>query len=206
MKNVNAMVTGSAILGTVLVLGAYSIGRTVMASGEHEFGESEYEHEHDNRQVGFNDNRNRLRYEQMRKAGQNYIEECGSCHMAYPPGLMPPQSWQKVMSGLEDHFGENAELDTPTEKMLTQFLLKSSAPREGVYRRMFRNLNQAAPLRITQMPYFRRIHNEIPARLIQGNEKVRSLSQCDSCHRDAKRGRFDEGRVAIPGATRWDDD
>ena len=26
-----------------------------------------------------------------------YVEECGSCHMAYPPGLLPALSWQKIM-------------------------------------------------------------------------------------------------------------
>ena len=40
-----------------------------------------------------------------------YKEECGSCHMAYPPGLLPARSWTKVMSGLDNHFGDNAELD-----------------------------------------------------------------------------------------------
>ena len=37
-----------------------------------------------------------------------YQEECGSCHMAYPPGLLPGRSWEKLMTGLADHFGENA--------------------------------------------------------------------------------------------------
>ena len=28
-----------------------------------------------------------------------YAEECGSCHFAYPPGLLPASSWQQVMTG-----------------------------------------------------------------------------------------------------------
>jgi hypothetical protein len=40
----------------------------------------------------------------------NYDEECGSCHMAYSPGLLPKKSWMKVMGNLEEHYGDNAEL------------------------------------------------------------------------------------------------
>ena len=40
-----------------------------------------------------------------------YQEECASCHMAYPPGLLPARSWEKIMAGLESHFGDNAELE-----------------------------------------------------------------------------------------------
>ena len=40
-----------------------------------------------------------------------YGQECGSCHFPYQPGLLPAVSWERIMGGLEDHFGENAELD-----------------------------------------------------------------------------------------------
>ena len=40
-----------------------------------------------------------------------YEEECGSCHMAYPPGLLPGVSWQRLMAELDNHFGDNAEID-----------------------------------------------------------------------------------------------
>ncbi|HPQ24397.1 MAG TPA: cytochrome C, partial [Gammaproteobacteria bacterium] len=39
-----------------------------------------------------------------------YLQECGSCHFAYQPGLLPARSWNNLMGGLENHFGENAEL------------------------------------------------------------------------------------------------
>ena len=64
---------------------------------------------------------------------------------------------------------------------------------------------EAAPLRITELPYFVHEHDEIPARLIADNDKVESLSQCNACHRGAERGQFDEDDVVIPGFGRWDD-
>ena len=32
---------------------------------------------------------------------QTYKEECGACHFAYQPELLPSGSWEKVLAGLE---------------------------------------------------------------------------------------------------------
>ena len=107
------------------------------------------------------------------------------------------------MSGLEDHFGESAELDAQTRQGIEDYLVRES--QRASYRKLFRNLGEATPLRITELPYFVHEHDEIPARLVGGNDKVKSLSQCNACHRGAERGRFDEDDVVIPGFGRWDD-
>ena len=49
-------------------------------------------------------------------------QECGSCHLAYPPTLLPKASWQGLMTGLDDHFGENASLDPATRTDILRFL------------------------------------------------------------------------------------
>lgn len=137
-----------------------------------------------------------------------YKEECGSCHMAYPPGLLPATSWQAIMTGLEDHFGDNAELSTEHHKQISEFLVNHSAD-DSRYRRS-RNImksldNNQAPLRISDTAYFRHEHNEIPDRLVKNNEKVRSFSHCNACHSRAEQGLFDEHDINIPGYGRWDD-
>ena len=48
------------------------------------------------------------------------IKECGACHMVFQPSFLPARSWQKMMEGLKDHFGENAELDEATSKRITE--------------------------------------------------------------------------------------
>jgi len=137
-----------------------------------------------------------------------YREECGSCHMAYSPGLLPARSWMKIMSGLEDHFGDNAELDADTQGSITDLLLANSADRSD-YRRA-RKFNRAiqindAPLRISETPYFIHEHDEISERMVTGNSEVKSFSHCDACHTRAEQGSFNEHDIRIPGYGRWDD-
>ncbi|MDZ4210776.1 MAG: cytochrome C, partial [Methylotenera sp.] len=53
-------------------------------------------------------------------ANAKWKAECGSCHMLYHPGLLPERSWNKMMAGLDKHFGENASLDTATRDEITR--------------------------------------------------------------------------------------
>lgn len=137
-----------------------------------------------------------------------YKEECSSCHMAYSPGLLPARSWKKIMTGLENHFGDNAELDAETLKNISEFLVTNSAD-NSEYRRsrkIMRSLSDNdAPIRISETPYIRNKHDEIPDRLIKGNKKVNSLANCNSCHAKAEQGLYSEHGVNIPGYGRWDD-
>lgn len=32
------------------------------------------------------------------------LAECGDCHFAFPPVLLPARSWKKLMGNLKDHF------------------------------------------------------------------------------------------------------
>jgi len=189
------MALGYTLLSAILLFSLYGLGKSLASGGyesddhdlDHEYHE---EYEHNDRQI-------------VGSTDTVYLEECGSCHMAYPAGLLPGKSWPKVMVGLENHFGENAELDVQTRQEIEAYLVGESE--RASYRKLFRNLGDATPLRITELPYFVHEHDEIPARFVGGNDKVKSLSQCNACHRGAERGRFDEDDVVIPGFGRWDD-
>lgn len=195
MKQRIVLITGYALLTGILVFSLNGLGKSLASEGyrndehdvDHEYRE---EYEHNDRQVSSRQN-------------PAYIEECGSCHMAYPASLLPPASWQKIMRGLEDHFAENAELDEDTRQAIENFLVRASGYRS--YQKLFRNLGDETPLRITELPYFVHEHDEIPTRFVTGNEQVGSLSQCNACHRGAERGIFDEDDVFIAGVGRWDD-
>ena len=137
-----------------------------------------------------------------------YQEECGSCHFAYQPGLLPSRSWQKVMTTLDDHFGDNAELDPADHHAISSFLGNNGADKSNFRRssKIMRSLNGSqSPLRITEVPYIVHKHDEIPTRLVNNNPKVGSLSHCDKCHQTVSKGSFSERDITIPGYGKWDD-
>jgi hypothetical protein len=51
-----------------------------------------------------------------------YREERGSCHVAYPPPLLPKASWQAIMAGLDKHFGTNATVDAKAASEIQVYL------------------------------------------------------------------------------------
>jgi hypothetical protein len=138
---------------------------------------------------------------------KSYLEECGACHFAYQPEFLPARSWQKMMGGLEDHFGENAELDTELQTALTQFLTANASDqvKTKTTKKFRRGISESTPLRITEIPYFKHEHEEIPAKMVTQNPEVKSLSYCNKCHTKAETGNYDEESISIPGFGRWDD-
>ncbi len=152
-----------------------------------------------------------LRQKEVRPVdNKQYKDECGSCHYAYPPGLLPSRSWEKLLNekALADHFGENAELDKDVLAPIYDYVMANSA--EKSYWKRARKIavateNGEAPLRITEVRYIKRKHHDIPEKMIKGNKDVKSLSQCDRCHTQANKGVFEADTVRIPNYPDWKD-
>lgn len=136
-----------------------------------------------------------------------YSEQCGACHLAYPPNLLPAESWRQIMAGLGDHFGDNAELPAESAKTISDYLIENAADTAAARgsSKLLRGTGGAAPLRITELAYFRDKHDEVPRRMVIDNPQVLTFSNCSACHQSAERGRFDDDSVDIPGFGRWDD-
>jgi hypothetical protein len=137
-----------------------------------------------------------------------YKEECGSCHFPYQPGLLPARSWQRLMGGLNDHFGENAELEAADAQRLTDYLTANAADTANYKRSrgITRSLRKSeVPLRISETRYFTRKHHELSSRMVKDNPKVRSFSNCDLCHTRAAEGSYNEHQVKVPGFRNWED-
>lgn len=119
-----------------------------------------------------------------------YVEECASCHVAYPPGLLPARSWQRLMDGLDRHYGSDASLDADLVTSLGAWLQAHA----GTYRRVV----EAPPEdRITRSAWFGHKHRKI-APDVWRLPSVRSAAQCGACHVGADRGRFDDDDLRIP--------
>lgn len=137
-----------------------------------------------------------------------YASECSACHFAYQPGLLPARSWEALMAGLQDHFGENAELDTAANGRITRYLTEHAADVATARLPKYVVRDVAAtdvPLRISRLPEVAEEHDEIPARLYRDNPEVGSLSNCAACHREAAAGFYDEHTVVVPRYGAWDD-
>jgi len=120
-----------------------------------------------------------------------YVEECGSCHVAYPARMLDAESWQAVLRGLDRHFEVDASLDPETLAALRVYL-------EGDARRKPTRSAAGTPLlRITETRWFRSEHDEVPRRLRQGPEAV-APANCAVCHTTAEQGSFAERSLRLP--------
>jgi Dihaem cytochrome c len=115
--------------------------------------------------------------------------ECGSCHVAYPPNLLPATAWRRMVAGLDKHFGTDASIDARAAAEIGAFLENNAG--EG------KRGSDSGTLRISETPWFRHKHDEVAASVWK-NPKVQSAANCTACHAGAERGNFDEHAVRIP--------
>lgn len=119
-----------------------------------------------------------------------YTQECGACHVAYPPGLLPASSWQRVMGGLERHYGSDASLDPALTQQLSAWLQAHAGTGQRVA--------EAPPQdRITRSAWFERKHRQIEPAVWQ-LPSVKSAANCAACHVGAEKGRFDDDELRMP--------
>lgn len=118
---------------------------------------------------------------------QKYTAECGSCHLAYPPSMLPARSWRALLGGLNEHFGQNAEIDAATSAKLSAFLVANAG----------RDVAGPTPLRITTLPWWQHEHHEVAPSVYQ-RPKILTPANCGACHQGANQGAFGEHQVKIP--------
>lgn len=119
-----------------------------------------------------------------------YTQECGSCHLAYPPGMLPARSWQRIMGGLEQHYGSDASLDAAAVREIAGWLQANAGTSKRVR-------EQPPEDRITRAEWFVRKHREI-APQIWKLPSVKSAANCAACHTGAEQGRFDDDNLKVP--------
>jgi hypothetical protein len=119
-----------------------------------------------------------------------WLQECGSCHIAFAPGLLPAESWRKVMAGLDKHFDTNAALTDEENKEITAFLVDNASNRWTA---------NTSPLRITESRWFKAKHGgrEVPPEVWK-RPFVKSPANCQACHVDAAKADFNERSIKIP--------
>ena len=174
-----------------------------------ERGESENEHEYEREGGYFSRWMDRDKAMAFDTAdGKLYREECGGCHFPFQPQFLPAESWQTIMSSLDDHFGDNAELSAEKNQRILDYLTMNAAgnvDQKIANKAMWSLRYTPHPKRITETAFFRHEHREIPPRILDNKGEKISFANCDTCHTRALQGSFSEHEIRIPGVGRWDD-
>ena len=119
-----------------------------------------------------------------------YVQECAACHVAYPPGMLPARSWQRILGGLSDHYGTDASLDEAVVRQLGVWLQAHA----GTYKRA---TQEPAQDRITRSAWFERKHRKIDT-AVWTLPSVKSAANCAACHTGTDRGLYDDDQLRLP--------
>ncbi len=119
-----------------------------------------------------------------------YVQECATCHTAFPAGMLPAASWTRIMNGLDKHYGTDASLDAATLLQLGDWLQANAASGR-------RATAEPPQDRITLSDWFVREHRKVDA-TVWKLASVNSASNCAACHGGADQGRFNERELIFP--------
>lgn len=143
-----------------------------------------------------------------------YVEECASCHIAYPPQLLTAPGWERVLAQLDKHYGTDASIDAKRRVTIADFLRRNASTRP----RHDGHAPTEASARITRTPWFVREHGTTPppapaatpraapgvaalpaARTPQSAAVAGgSFANCAACHTDAAKGDYAERGIKLP--------
>ena len=96
-----------------------------------------------------------------------YQENCGTCHMAMPPAVMPRETWQQLLQD-EQHYGVQVQLPIdPPRLLIWQYLQFASRPLAS---------EEETPYRMRNSRYFQALHPRVKF------TSPITISSCLQCH------------------------
>jgi hypothetical protein len=108
--------------------------------------------------------------------------ECGACHIAYQPQLLPAEAWRRLFDDLDKHFGTDASLEEPVRQELLDYYVAQAG--------RFAGASPPSP-RITEAPWWVREHRELRA-ATWSKPEVKFKGNCTACHRQAEQGIYED--------------
>lgn len=127
---------------------------------------------------------------------KQYDELCGRCHFSYQPGLLPGTSWEKMMRDSDHHFGQALNMTNVEKRTMRRYLLDNSAGHvnDDISNKILHSfIYRPIPIRITKTPFILNQHQ-----LLNENKILSSIGQCDTCHQDAKQGKYQKDKIHFP--------
>ncbi len=136
---------------------------------------------------------------EYKKENALFVSECASCHVLYPPSLLPKKSWQIMMANLEEHFGDDASLEPEETQNILNYLLENAAENStkeaSVY--ILKSLQNKDTIAITQTPFWEKRHKDIDDKYFK-SDKVKSKVNCKACHTDIEKGLIEDTNIKMP--------
>jgi hypothetical protein len=102
-----------------------------------------------------------------------YLENCATCHVPLPPGVLPTETWQTILEKPEQHYGTSLKnLIRLTQVIIWEYLRTFSRPLLK---------DEPQPMYISQSRYFKALHPgvELP--------KPLTIKTCIGCHPGAEK-------------------
>jgi hypothetical protein len=104
---------------------------------------------------------------ELQTARQLYVQNCGTCHLALPPAVLPSETWD-ILTTEQAHYGTTLPRLLPIDaQLINQYLRAYSRPNQGT---------RSIPFRVNNSRYFRALHPNVAL-----PEPVR-FGDCRSCH------------------------
>jgi cytochrome b len=138
------------------------------------------------------DHERRMREEAAAKATlktQAWFKECGSCHLAYSPAMLPFASWQRTLDEQEKHFGEDLGLGAEAVRTLLEHAKATPAPSWAAWKLAASVPKGEAPLEVSVTPFWREAHSSLHDSDFKPPRSA-GRHDCEACHQDAASGIF----------------
>jgi len=126
-----------------------------------------------------------------------FAEQCGACHLPFPPSLAPASTWAAITADLPHHFGADASLSPDQAAHLSAWLTANAADHWDTLPAHVLRTPAPGSRRITDTPGWQRRHRAIPAATF-ARPPIYRRSDCAACHADAATGLFAPQNIAIP--------
>lgn len=131
----------------------------------------------------------------FRSESYEVASRCGSCHMVYPPYLLPEKSWSHMMDNLEEHFGKDASLPEDETKLVREYLMKNAAEHSNQEAavKILDNLAEKLPTAVTETTYWKEKHKDITQKQFEADYGIKS--DCTTCHKTVKDGLLQDRHI-----------
>jgi hypothetical protein len=137
--------------------------------------------------------------ELQKVVNEAYKKNCGTCHFAYQPGLLPARSWGKILDEPGGHPGGMLTIEKNAKREIKNYLVDNSAEKSSGKRsrKILASIGNSTPTKISETPYIKEKHRKIKQEIFM-QKSIGSRGNCSACHKSAEKGIYDDDDVVIP--------